>query len=246
MTPRMGKAVSTHAPLGLGERHRVRQRGLQLIVSTHAPLGLGERRAPSVEVEALPHGFNPRSPRPRGATKALRCVHSLGDFCFNPRSPRPRGATQLPGRVLEPDAFVSTHAPLGLGERLPQEPAFLTQPPVSTHAPLGLGERLGPKDSDLAAAGVSTHAPLGLGERRGTVRPAYHMRFEFQPTLPSASGSDVLFAPSLHLEGAVSTHAPLGLGERRRGVAWAEVVTGLFQPTLPSASGSDPTQRSRK
>ena len=241
---------------------------------------------PSLKSERR-RGFNPRSPRPRGATSTPTTTPSTSR-CFNPRSPRPRGATRPPRHRAVPRGAVSTHAPLGLGERRalacyrghglrgfnPRSP----RPRGATALDLRhkLRRQFQPtlpsaSGSDARKAGllarlegVSTHAPLGLGERpRPRARPApqtgrcfnprsprprgatrrgwmeYVDAIMFQPTLPSASGSDEREPSRELLRERVSTHAPLGLGERQQLMLSYYLSFRGFQPTLPSASGSD-------
>ena len=137
-----------------------------VVVSTHAPLGLGER---------------PLAPRP----------HLRSHRCFNPRSPRPRGAT-VQVSWLELLLDVSTHAPLGLGERRAalrrRRWALII---VSTHAPLGLGERPSPSVSrPSSSSGFNPRSPRPRGATSMSIRPLMEIG-QFQPTLPSASGSDL-------------------------------------------------------
>ncbi len=154
---------------------------------------------------------------------------------------------------------VSTHAPLRRGERhgtwcaTTATPSFNPRPPpqrgatadehlpgagdeVSTHAPLRRGERRRYRPTARQSTMCFNPRPLRRGERH-TPRWNSSWSSSFQPTPPSAEGSDLRFLPTLVPE-VVSTHAPLRRGERRSPSLRPEYQT-LFQPTPPSAEGSD-------
>jgi len=88
------------------------------VVSTHAPLGLGERRAAQALAVHWLSCFNPRSPRPRGATRSTPSWRLSRSF--QPTLPSASGSDHhLAVETAQTSFEVSTHAPLGLGERRP-------------------------------------------------------------------------------------------------------------------------------
>ncbi len=180
--------VSTHAPRVHEERRR-HAAGLpgRRRVSTHAPR-IHEERLPPCPRTTPRCGFNPRSPRSRGATARLLVIHS-GSQAFQPaftRSDQTDGdlphydlfQPTLPaftrsdraGGGAGPGAAVSTHAPRVHEERLTyststdQYASFQPTLPAFTRSDPGhLLARARPVN-------VSTHAP-GVHEERPRPRP---------------------------------------------------------------------------
>ena len=179
--------VSTHAPLALN-----RSLHLGEVVSTHAPLGLGERRAAQALAVHWLSCFNPRSPRPRGATRSTPSWRLSRSF--QPTLPSASGSDAVDVDACEL-GDVSTHAPLGLGERRGTGSARQLPGVVSTHAPLGLGERhtMTRRFARLRSC-FNPRSPRPRGATTLLMSFAQSMAV-FQPTLPSASGSDTTARP---------------------------------------------------
>ncbi len=223
-------------PAFTGSDHLRREGRLRLRVSTHAPRVHGERLEARGKRLGI-YGFNPRSPRSRGATttsprvakamfafqptlpaftrsdKVQSVAKKIQTRGFNPRSPRSRGATSQgpPSSRLGP---VSTHAPRVHEERRRSAPR-LPYPSPASFNPRSPRSRGATGGVVLAREPeqVSTHAPRVHGER------------------PSGLGGALL-------REIVSTHAPRVHGERLPSGA-ASMSRSQFQPTLPAFTGSD-------
>ncbi|SDW12935.1 hypothetical protein SAMN05444383_101327 [Myxococcus xanthus] len=179
-----------------------------LSVSTHAPRVHEERRTAAPRPASW-GGFNPRSPRSRGATIVLfplscsiKFQPTLPAFTrsdartgppqptarsFNPRSPRSRGAT--PPRSPSPTTsmFQPTLPAFTRSDRRGARPGHPLGA-VSTHAPRVHEERPREPPRCYDSRGVSTHAPR-VHEERPAARQPRRRRCSFNPRSPRSRGA---------------------------------------------------------